>query len=262
MNMRVGLSLAALLGATAALQVQSAAFGGGADSVETRPDTVIVTHGRGGSGGSGGGGSSGGTQIYRDCVDNEMSLIGADGTGEPFIWRTCIRIDTGQEEAWAVDIADAAAEDPTAGLVEQAMATIVIAVPDVDLSPPHGGIQLVGVPVWVWSNNHHPVSVTASIPTLSATLTATPGNIQVDLGDGTKFTCRGGGVRYDRNASHKGQRTDCSEAYERHGQRNLTVTVVWSLDWWATNGQSGTLPAVTRTTTLPLNIQQAQAVTS
>jgi hypothetical protein len=40
------------------------------------------------------------------------------------------------------------------------------------------------------------------------------------------------------------------------------VTVVWALAWTATNGQAGTLPPVTRTTALDLDVQQAQAVTS
>jgi hypothetical protein len=127
-------------------------------------------------------------------------------------WQSCYRIDSGQEVGWVTGLpgVPGGAVDVTAALVDQARATIVIDVPDVELSPPHGGTQLVGVPVWVWSNNHRPVSTTASIPTLSATLTATPGDIRVDLGDGTRFRCRGGGVRYERDVSHEAQRTDCS----------------------------------------------------
>lgn len=215
--------------------------------------------------------------MYRDCVDEILVLTsfmkGFDRwtgnhtdvtTNSSVAWRTCFRTDSGAEVAWPTGLfgAPAAELDPTAALVEQARATIVIDVPDVELSPPHGGIQLVGVPIWVWSNNHQPVSVTASIPTLSATLTATPGDISVDLGDGARFTCDGGGVRYRRDVPHEAQETDCAEAYERHGARTLTVTVVWSLAWTATNGQAGTLPAVTRTTALDLDVQQAQAVTT
>lgn len=256
--------------------MQLIATGAAADEreVATGPDSVTVrdfSHATGTSGST-----DRSTPVYRDCVDTNLILSGIMSgfdawtgnstditTTSSVAWRTCYRIDSGQEVGWATGIPGATAdEDPTAALVDQARATIVIDVPDVELSPPHGGIQLVGVPVWVWSNNHQPVSVTASIPTLSATLTATPGDIQVDLGDGTRFTCRGGGVPYDPGVSHRGQSTDCSEAYERHGPHTITVTVVWSLTWTATNGQAGTLPAVTRTTALDLDVQQAQAVTS
>lgn len=179
-------------------------------------------------------------------------------------WQTCIRVADGTEVSWITGLPGVPGEEMGVLelLIRQARSTIRIDLPDVDTSPPPGGLQLVGVPVWFWLDNHYPVSTTASIPTLSATLTATPGDVQIDLGDGeTRFTCAGGGVRYDRERSHRDQQTDCAAPYLRHGTFPVTATVVWSLAWTASNGQSGTLPPVTRSTTFDLTVRQAQAVT-
>lgn len=259
---------------TMSVLIASPAFAGDGGSLVTgHKDTVTVTNVQPASGGSGG--SGGGGPTYGNCYKQNviiaftggLSGLFSEDSGPTLItsdiaWQTCTDLGTGADASWlTVPTTPGALVDPTPDLVAQAMASIVIDVPAVELSPPHGGTQLVGVPVWVWSTNHEPVSATASIPGLSATLTATPGDVQVDLGDGTGFTCSGAGIPYDESASYKGQHSDCSGAYDEHGRYTLTVTVVWSLTWVATNGQSGTLPPIIRSTALDLAVQQAQAVT-
>ena len=212
---------------------------------------------------------------YVDCVLQDLFLVtfatGFDkwtgtttdtSTTSSLAWQTCTRVTDSQQVGWLTGLDLGVEEvDPLTMLVEQARSTIVIPLPDLATAPPLGGTQLVGLPIWFWSDNHHPTSVTASIPGLSATLTATPGDLRIDLGDGTRFTCPGGGTRYDPDRSHREQRSTCARPYDRHGTHRVQATVVWTLTWVATNGQAGTLPAVTRTTTADVDVQQAQAVT-
>ncbi len=213
--------------------------------------------------------------VYRDCtvmplelspfIDNTDSfsaIFNPVSPTETMAWQYCVRIADNQEVAWIIDTAVGEIEvDPLTMMIEMARATINIPLPAIATSPPVGGTQLVGLPVWFWSNTHYARSVTASIPGLSATLTATPGDLVIDMGDGTTLTCPSGGIRYDPALSHRDQSTDCSGPYDRHGQFTTTATVVWALTWTASNGQSGTLPPVVRRSTTVLNIQQAQAVT-
>jgi hypothetical protein len=212
---------------------------------------------------------------YTDCVLEDLFLAsfvtGFDRwtgtttdttTTSSVAWQSCTRVADSQQVGWLVGLDLTVAEvDPLTLLLEQARATIAIPLPDLATAPPVGGTQLVGLPIWFWSNTHFPTSVTATIPGLSATLTATPGALRVDLGDGTSLTCADGGTRYDPARSHRDQQTTCARPYDRHGPFRVTATVVWTLTWVATNGAAGTLPPVTRTATVDLDVQQAQAVT-
>lgn len=212
---------------------------------------------------------------YADCVLQDLFLVAfATGfdrwtgtttdttTTSSLAWQTCTRLADSQQVGWLVGLDLTVAEvDPLTMLVEQARATIAIPLPDLATAPPLGGTQLVGLPIWFWSDTHYPTSVTASIPGLSATLAATPGDLRIDLGDGTTFTCPGGGTRYDPDVSHRDQHSTCARPYGRHGTYRVQASVVWTLTWVATNGAAGTLPPVTRTAGVDLDVQQAQAVT-
>lgn len=249
------------------------ALGSGIESVETNRDSVTVgreraprvpvTSGRESDPG------------YVNCVREDLILSafmkGFDEwtgnttdttTTSAVAWQTCTRVSDNQQVGWVTGLDMATEEvDPITMLLEQAQATISIPLPDLGTAPPLGGTQLVGLPIWFWSDTHYPTSVTASIPGLSATLTATPGPLHIDLGDGTSITCPDGGTRYQRAVSHRDQRSTCSRPYDRHGRHRVVATVVWTLDWVATNGQAGSLPPVTRAATVDLDVQQAQAVT-
>jgi len=159
---------------------------------------------------------------------------------------------------------------PDAGaLVAQAKQSLVLPTPEVQTSPPRGGTQLVGVPVWFWVTNAKPAATTASVPGLSATLTATPGETHVKIRGGTgraaventSFDCPGAGTPYAPGKANAKGGSDCSHAFDWNATFTIDVTVDWTLTWTATNGQAGTLPLVPRTTTFTLRIEQAQAVT-
>ena len=229
------------------------------------------------SGPAKGGGGSGPASSYRDCVDLNLVvqavLPGIDDwlgsshstvTASSVAYRSCTRVSDSQAVGWVTGLLGATAVDvvPTAqDLVAQAMARLTIALPDVATSPPRSGVQLVGVPVWFWVNNYRPIRVTATIPGLSATLTATPTKTVITPGDDTSVTCAGPGVKYDPTLSYKDQESTCSHVYDQHGPYSAAVTVTWALTWTATDGQTGALPAANRVTRFPLRIQEAEAVT-
>ncbi len=168
------------------------------------------------------------------------------------------------------------------GLGRPALAEIAVAVaeselevgvPDVVSSPPRGGVQLVGVPVWFWLEGVEPVSVTASVPGVSATLTATPGDLVIRIsaagtpgpggagGDVVEVRCVGPGERYDPAVHDPFASSGCSHPFDRHGAFVVEASVTWELSWTATNGQGGVLPDLVRTSSFPLRVQEAQAVT-
>lgn len=231
----------------------------------------------------------------RDCSDRSIALSGIarglegwlgnaiDVTTEaPVAWRDCTRIADGADVGWvtglptvaeAPPVAAAAPAVPAMPTTDQVLASarsqLQLDLPDIATSPPRGGVQLVGIPVWFWIIDDEPVTTTATIPGLSATLTATPKTTHIAISGGTgdaavdnvTIECPGGGTpwepgRYDDRAS-----SDCSHPFDWNGTFTIDATVEWDLAWTASNGQAGTLPGVPRTTTFTLTIQQGQAVT-
>lgn len=239
------------------------AFGG----IWAEADDTGGVVGVGDGGGSGGG--SAGSSPYSSCVfrtiDNTWDNAGAlllGGSVEPFYdggegTATCVRRSDGSTAFFLISPRDAAAL-----VADMAVSQLVLPTPDVATSPPRGGLTLVGVPVWFWTTNTAPVSTTATIPGLSATLTATLDSTTVTVDD-TTTTCHHGGTPYDPthpNATGSGGLA-CAHTFQTHGARTATITTRWRLTWTATNGQSGTLVDRTRPTTVTLNPHQAQATT-
>lgn len=234
---------------------------GSTEYIELGSSSVLVGrqglgHGRGGSGGGGTRGDHGGG--HSSSTNDTPAL--SPGT------KTVPAVGFDQTPGWlygslGLTPADPTNPDPVLTLLEQAAATLSIPLPNIATTPPRGGTQLVGLPVWFWSTNHQPTSATASITDLSATITAIPGPLVIDMGDGTTLVCPTGGTPYKPALPSSSQSSDCSAPYDRHATYTVTASVTWALTWTATNGQSGTLPAATRTTTFTLTVQQAQGVT-
>ncbi len=153
-------------------------------------------------------------------------------------------------------------------LVASARAKLDLATPDVHTSPPRNNPSLVSIPVWFWTDAT-PTQTTASIPELSATLTATPTTTEIHISgatgnattDHTTLQCQGTGTPYDPRHHHPTATSDCSHTFDWNATFTIDITTEWNLTWTATNGQRGTLPPQRRTTTIPLTVQQAQAIT-
>lgn len=147
-------------------------------------------------------------------------------------------------------------------LAAEAVDTLVVAYPEPHASPPLDFQQLVGLRTWLWITpaGFEPVTATASIPGLAVTATATPSGVVWDLGDGAEpVTCAGPGVPHDPTRAETAP-SDCSHVYQDAGSYAAEVTVGWTIEWSASNGDGGTLPGVERTTTFPVEVIERQAV--
>ena len=136
--------------------------------------------------------------------------------------------------------------------------------PDVVTSPPAGRPQLVGVATWFRVDTAwQPVSATATLGAVSATVTATPTQVVFDPGDGSApITCTGPGPAFD--AAQPDATSDCAHTYQRRTPDgttlDLTATITYDVAWTATDGTGDTLDPVTRTSTVALTINEAQAL--
>jgi hypothetical protein len=146
--------------------------------------------------------------------------------------------------------------------------------PLVHSDPPVGTDAIINVPVFVQVANWTGV-VTASetAARLTVTVTATP---QLTFTPGepgsSPRTCAGPGVPYDRNGddidTQAAAPDACTYAYQlrtgaaagRPDTWPATVSVTWTISWAASDGETGTLSAVTLTTSTPRGVREVQTV--
>jgi hypothetical protein len=177
-------------------------------------------------------------------------------------WMRCDRKDNGLTDQFLQQLGGGPPPPPPTDVVAaQAASTLQLALPEVATAPPQGGVQLAGVDVWFWVTNNRPAQATATVPGLSATVTATPTATHLAFADGTRVDCAGGGTPYDRARPGRQQHSTCTRVFRDRGTQRVDVTVDWAITWTASTGEAGILPAVGRTTTLVLPVQEGQAVT-
>ncbi len=223
-----------------------------------------VTAGGGAGGGTGGGGGNVTCTYYEVGTDTVWLGTGTQATtlteGTAY-WLRC---------ADAADVTvylDLITYQPApvidaATLARQAYKELVLPTPAPRTAPPSNQPVLVGMAAWLWLDptTWTPQQATASLPGLSATVAATPTTLIWDTGDGSgPITCAGPATPWHRGA----QRSDpgaCTAAWQHSGIYTASVTVTWRVTWTASDGTSGALPDVTRTTTYPVQAQSRQAV--
>jgi hypothetical protein len=152
-------------------------------------------------------------------------------------------------------------------LAEQASAQLSVAPPTVQLSPKADLDQIVQLPTWMWVSNWGSESATASVPGVSATVTATPASVTWEMGNGDQVVCSGRGTPYDFGRPEEEQSTDCSYTY-RHsstsqpgGVYQVSATMAYDVSWSASGAPGGgVLPTVSETTTFPLRVLEIHAV--
>jgi spore coat protein U-like protein len=100
---------------------------------------------------------------------------------------------------------------------------------------------------------------------VTSTVRARPVSATWDLGDGTTITC-GPGTAYDPSLSPGAQSSDCTHVFTRDSRRTadgayqVRVTVTYAVSWDASTGAGGRLAELSRTTTVPVVVQEAQAL--
>jgi hypothetical protein len=147
-------------------------------------------------------------------------------------------------------------------LARRAFAELPLIYPRPRTAPPPTAKQLVGVRTWLWVDpaDWQPMSATATIVGLSATVTAQPKKVIWTMGDGATVICNGPGTPYKPTVPDSEQSSTCSHTYQHDGTYTVRATIVWAVSWTATNGQGGTLPNVQRSTEFPLTVEQRQAI--
>ncbi len=139
--------------------------------------------------------------------------------------------------------------------------------PEVAFSPPVDKM-IVNFETWLGVTPQQPVTATASIPGLSATVTATPSSIEWTTGshvagDITTIHCEPwgstesaqGGCTWTPAYPSVGKVTGTADL-RYHG----SVTIIWKVSWRATNGVSGTLDDLRTTTPVQMTVQEIQTI--
>lgn len=143
-----------------------------------------------------------------------------------------------------------------ADLARQAFASFQAPIPDPEFSPT---TSVVGVQTWLWlQGGWSSRSATAAVPGLSATVTAQPTSVAWNMGDGHQTVCQGPGKAWNPNEPNA--TTDCSYTYAAAGRFTVTVTVTFRTTWSASDGTTGQLGVITGRTTVPITVDEIQAV--
>ncbi len=249
--------------------------GSGGAFVDSGGDPTAVA----GEGGSGGGRRSGG---------------GGSGSTDPCEWRVVIQDDfefkiydvdslepqhsaTGRWlERWcpgvgAVDVNGFFAV-PEGGLADpyqvalDALASVQITPPAIRTSPSENGRLYVQVPTWLWLDSTwwQTYEATANTGRVWSTVRATPVATTWELGDGRSVSCRGPGTPWRRGLSEDA--SSCTHTYRSSsasrpgGIFSLEVTVTLEVSWTSNATGGGTLPAVTRSSTIAVEVGEIQAI--
>jgi hypothetical protein len=140
---------------------------------------------------------------------------------------------------WVANPAQVAVQVNPVVVGQQAVKQLAFASPTIEMAPPSGSPQLVGVAAWLWIDPGawKTLSASATAGPVTATATATPSKVVWDLGDGSTVTCDGPGTPY--NPSEPNASTACSYTWPQAGSYTVTATVYWSVSWTAVGAAGG-----------------------
>jgi hypothetical protein len=148
-----------------------------------------------------------------------------------------------------------------------ARAQLDLPLPVIKTSP--DGAQLVGLKTWYWiTQGWETQQRSAQVAGVTAAVNATPFAVTWAPGDNQSkpFDCFNPGKPWNPNRPEDDE-TDCGYVYARRstvkGPNNtfaLTATVHYHVFWTTNAGQPIELPDIARTTTIPLLVQEVQAV--
>ncbi|MFF4035995.1 ATP/GTP-binding protein [Streptomyces sviceus] len=154
-------------------------------------------------------------------------------------------------------------------LARQAVDSMTLLGPAIDINPKPGGRGLVGMPVWMavdpspttWGPN----TATASAGGVAVTATAKVSKIVWSMGDGSSVTCTTPGTAYSKSYGLR-RSPDCGHVYTEPsaavsgGTYKVTATSTWVIDWNG-GGANGQLTEV-RNSSVAVTIVESQAVNS
>lgn len=236
---------------------------GGGAYIDPDGDPTATAGDGGSTGGGGGGGGDDGCEFVLSVSDDFVFFVYGDD-------------DTPRHSAtgrWFTRVCDGASVGfvPEGGLVDprqvavEALASVGIGGPVVATSPASDRL-VVRVPSWLWVDGSwwQSYTATAAAGRVTATVTVRPVATEWSTGDGGRTTCSGPGVAWSPGMADSA--TDCSYTYlepstgEAGSTFPLTATVRMEVTWSSNTGQSGALPAISRSSTQPVTVSEIQAV--
>jgi hypothetical protein len=176
---------------------------------------------------------------------------------------------TGTTELWLAT--PPAGPDPRT-LALRAEKAVRLPQPSGDRSPSQSerfhGYPFTYVNLWTWFWTEPATwrarSATASAGGVSATVTVTPTALTFDPGDGSSASTCGGPGRPWTSADGDSKPTDggCGYRYSSATSAPLTSTesIRWAVSWRASDGETGTLPALTTSRSGQLMVLQVESV--
>lgn len=207
---------------------------------------------------------------YTARGDAVLGLIAADepaGVVAPVVGRVYFLLcdDTAGERVFT-DLVTYDPSNPLSSIAaaeraaEMAARQLNLTPPQLEINPPAPSNQIVGIPTWLWIGDAwSPISASATLGGVTATVTAVPNSVRFDMGDKNTVTCAPG-TSYDTTRPARDQHTDCSHTYINPGNFTIRATLTWDVSWIATTGVGDTLGQVTRTTELPVQVVEVQAM--
>ncbi|WP_309098034.1 hypothetical protein, partial [Streptomyces sp.] len=207
-----------------------------------------------------------------------------DKTGKGYFWDSFVNEDfppgwdSCEKPPFWVDLGDPPPADIENAVTPEILAELAYAeirVPSTKVTLAPAAATKVNLPTWAWLDaaDFGPVSVTASVPVIGITATATARPVSLRIQPGTKdaVTYPASGVCEIDNgrigepyAKGKADRTPpCGVRYLRssgEGTYPLQATVTWEIDWTGTGGAGGDLPDGTFGATQDVVVQEIQAV--
>ncbi len=181
------------------------------------------------------------------------TCLGTPGTGGGLIWRA------------DPPPAFRGTSATPARLANEAVRRMRLTGPDIGIVPEPGKVGLVGLPVWMWTpatpRSRGPLTVTATVPGLSVTATATAKHVTWSMGDGNTVVCDSAGTPYEDRFGARSSPT-CGHTYTRTSAREpggaytVTATTTWRVEWVG-GGERGEL-TLDRSSTVRLRIGELQ----
>ncbi len=283
--MRSRLVIAALLGIAglafaAPASADDRPDGGGGAYVGPSGDPTAVA-GDGGSGSGNGGGSGGGSGDgsasdvsceWLVVIEDDFAFFVYDvDSAQPQHSATGRWLEYRCNGLGAVSV-DGYFVIPEGGLVDpyqlavDALASVAIAPPAIRTSPSEDGRLYVQIPTWLWLDQSwwQTYEATANTGRVWSTVRATPVATTWDLGDGGSVSCRGPGTPWRPGSSEES--SDCTHTYRTSSAQRpagtfaLQATVTLEVSWTSNASGGGTLPAISRTSTLEVEVGEIQAI--
>ena len=145
-------------------------------------------------------------------------------------------------------------------LVDQAMANLDVDVP-VGFVSPVGGVTLPNIETWFWVERGGVQVRSASAGGVSASVRSVLVGVVFGVGDEGVVECVGGGTPFDVGRSARVQRSGCVHVFNGPSRDVVVdVTATWRVSWSASDGSSGVLGDVSRSSSLPLRVQEKVTV--